>query len=148
MILHIFNDQKKFSKGYFEMLQDNKLLAKDTHLIHYGKKDDFFEKMGIKTVFIRDFFNPFSNFKMIGLLFKADKIIVHSLASPYLLFMLLFKSIVSKVYWVIWGKDLYFYHMLDKPKIHHKIYECLRKTVIKRIPNICSIFEEDYKLAC
>lgn len=149
MILHIFNDQKKFSKGYFQMLSDNGISFDDMELVHYGKKDACFEKMGLKTSFISDFFNPFANIKLIKPLFKADKVIVHSLASPYLLLLIaMFPSVGKKIDWVIWGKDLYFYKLLKKPKFYHKIYESLRKKAIGRIDRICSILKEDYDLAC
>lgn len=149
MILHIFNNQKKFSKGYFQMLVDNGISLEDMKLLHYGKKDDYFDKLGLDTVFISNFFNPLSNAKLIKPLFRAEKIVVHSLASPYLLIMIaLFPSIAKKVYWVIWGKDLYFYHTLKNPKFYHRIYECIRKSAIRKITKICSIFKEDYELAC
>lgn len=149
MILHIFNDQKKFSMGYFQMLSDNGIALQNMQLIHYGKKDSFFSELGLKTVFISDFFNPFSNLKLLKAVFAADKIIVHSLASPYLLLLIsFFPSVAAKVNWVIWGKDLYFYQMLRKPRFYHKIYERLRRKAIRAIPKICSIFKEDYELAC
>ena len=149
MILHIFNNQKKFSKGYFQMLSDHGVTFENMKLIHYGKKDNFFKNLGLENIFISNFFNPFANMKLIKPLFRTEKIIVHSLASPYLLVMIaLFPSIAKKIYWVIWGKDLYFFHTLKHPKIHHKIYETLRKSAIKKITKTCSIFKEDYELVC
>ncbi len=149
MILHIFNDQKKFSKGYFQMLSDNGISLDNMMLLHYGKKEDYFEKLGVKTSFISDFFNPFSNIKLIKPMFTADKIIVHSLASPYLLLLIaMFPYVGKKIDWVIWGKDLYFYKLLNKPKLYHKIYESLRRKAISRVERICSILKEDYDLAC
>jgi hypothetical protein len=148
MILHIFNNQRKFSQGYFQMLYDNGVSFQNMELIHYGKKDDFFEKLGLKTQFIDNFFDPFSNLKLISAVTRADKIIVHSLASPYLLFLIANNpEIGAKVIWVIWGKDLYFYKMLSKPRFYHKAYEVLRKKAISNIKHIASIFREDYELA-
>lgn len=148
MTLHVFNDQKKFSKAFMSMLSDNSINMGTTQLIHYGKRDDFFQNLGIKSIFINNFFNPFSNFRLLVPFFKADKIIVHSLASPYILLLLiLFPKLGEKIYWVIWGKDLYFYHMISTPRFYHKLYEWLRKKAICQIKNVISIFEEDYKLA-
>ena len=148
MIVHVFNDQKKFSREYFKMLSDNGVNLSNMMLIHYGKKDSYFAEIGLDTKFISNFFNPFANLKLIGPLLKADKVIVHSLASPFLILLIaLSPSTGNKIHWVIWGKDLYFYHMLEKPKIHHKIYEALRKRAISRIKNVISIFREDYELA-
>jgi len=148
MTLHVFNDQKKFSKAFMSMLKDNNINIEATQLIHYGKKDIFFQNIGIKTIFIKNFFNPFINLRLFMPFYKADKIIVHSLASPYILLLLiLFPKLGEKIYWVIWGKDLYFYHMINKPRFYHKFYEWMRKKAIRRIKNVISIFEEDYKLA-
>lgn len=149
MILHIFNDQKKFSKGYFQMLSHHDVQLSTMKLVHYGKKDGYFKTLGLDTVFIRNFYNPFTNVKLIRELFRAQKVIVHSLASPYLLLMIiLFPSIAGKIYWVIWGKDLYFFHSLKHIRFYHRMYEWLRKKAIRKITKICSIFKEDYELAC
>lgn len=148
MIVHIFNNQKKFSRGYFKMLFDNGIDLTNMMLIHYGKKDSYFAEIGLNTKFISNFFNPFENMKLIGPLIKADKVIVHSLASPFLLLLIaLSPSIGNKIHWVIWGKDLYFYQMLEKPRIYHKIYEALRIKAIGRIKIVTSSLREDYELA-
>lgn len=148
MILHIFNDQKKFSHGYFQMLQDNNIKMGNMRLIHYGKKDSFYNDIGIETIFISSFWNLIGHRKIISWLKESDKIIVHSLASPILLLILgCSKTISKKVFWVIWGKDLYFYKMLSNPKIYHTLYEKLRKRAIHNIKNVIGIFKEDYELA-
>lgn len=148
MIVHIFNNQKKFSRGYFKMLFDNGIDLTNMMLIHYGKKDSYFAEIGLNTKFISNFFNPFENMKLIGPLMKAEKVIVHSLASPFLLLLIAFSpSIGNKIHWVIWGKDLYFYQMLEKPRIYHKIYEALRIKAIGRIKIVTSSLREDYELA-
>lgn len=146
MILHIFNDQKKFSKGYFRMLKDYNFDIADMELIHYGKRDDFFSKeIGINCLFIRSFFSIFGNIKMVPKLIKAEKIVVHSLASPaLLLYLSMSKQLQKKVTWVIWGKDLYFYKLSNKKTIFHEIYEWFRKRCFKNIGVIVTILEGDY----
>lgn len=130
------------------MLSDNGILLDEMLLIHYGKKDVYFEELGLKTVFIDNFFDPFSNLKLIKPLYKADKVIVHSLAAPFLLLLIaMFPKIGAKVNWVIWGKDLYFYHLLENPKFYHKAYEWLREKAFMHIETVLSIFREDYELA-
>lgn len=148
MILHVFNNQKKFSKGYFKLLKKNNFDMNDFELVHYGLKDDYFEKeVGIRTYFIRNFILPFSNLKLYFKLKKADRIIIHSLASPWLLiYIALNRNIANKVTWVIWGKDLYFYKLLDKPRFYHKAYEWLRKRAIPKIKRVVVILKEEYNL--
>lgn len=146
MILHVFNNQKKFSKGYFKMLKDHNFDLKDMELIHYGSKDDYFSKeIGINTLWIKSFISIIGNVKMLPKLFNADSIVVHSLASPALIFYLvLFKKIQKKVTWVIWGKDLYFYKLSTKKTVFHEIYEWFRKKCFKNIGKIVTILEGDY----
>lgn len=148
MILQIFNNQVKFSKGYFKMLHDYNFDLDEQILFHYGKKISYFQDLGLKTYFLKSWFLPFGHFKLLYNMFKSDKIIVHCLASPFvLLLLLLFPKLNSKVYWVIWGKDLYFYHLSNKKNIFHKIYEIFRRNVFKKIETIVTIFEEEYLIA-
>lgn len=148
MILHVFNNQKKFSKPYFQMLKDNGIDMKTFHLIHYGKREDFFLELGIKTLFIRNFWTPIGCFRMYQEMLKADKIIVHSLAAPWLLLILAYsKKIADKVYWVIWGKDLYLFKLLNKQFFYHRIYEFFREKAFDNIHHVITGFYEDYVLA-
>lgn len=148
MILHIFNNQKKFSKGYFKFLVDNGFDLTDMKLIHYGKKDDFFkEEVKLSHYFIRSYASIFGNLRMLIDLFHADKIVVHSLAAPSLLFYLtIFPWFQKKVIWIIWGKDLYFYKIIKEKKIFHKIYEWFRKKSIRNIGTIVTSIQEDYDI--
>ena len=109
MVLHIFNNQKKFSKGYFQFLKDNDIDLSGHELVHYGNKDSFFhDTIGINTVFIRNFFSP-KNIILLKKLREADRIIIHSLASPALLAQIAASpNLAKRCVWIIWGKDLYF----------------------------------------
>ena len=148
MIIHIFNDQKKFSMGYFKWLAENGEDFSDTILYHYGAQTDFFNNLGIKTRFISSWFNPRGHFKMYRDLVKAERIIVHSLASPYLLmFLFLNRKLCGKTRWIVWGKDLYIYHQAKRKTIPLKVYECFRIPVIRKLGYIITGFEEDYELA-
>ena len=44
MVVHVFNDQKKFSLGFFRFLKDNGFDLSDTRVWHYGKESAEFEK--------------------------------------------------------------------------------------------------------
>lgn len=148
MILQIFNNQKKFSKGYFEFLKDNGFDLSKMKLIHYGKKDNFFsDKVRIKHYFIRSYVSIFGNIRMLKDLFFAEKIVVHSLAAPILLFYLtIFPWLQKKVVWIIWGKDLYFYRLLKKKRLYHRIYEWFRIKSIRNIGTIVTSIKEDYNV--
>lgn len=148
MILHVFNDQKKFSKGYFKMLKDHQFDLDEMELIHHGKEDNYFkDEIGIKTIFVKSYLSIIGNIRLIKKLRQADKIVVHSLAAPALLLAFsMSKKLQKKTTWVIWGKDLYFYQLLRKRRFYHKVYEFFRKKSIKNIGTIVTILEEDYHL--
>ena len=98
MIVHIFNDQKKFSLGFFRFLRDAGFDLSDTRLWHYGKKSGDYAACGVKASFIRSWFQPFGHLKMYRDLKKADRIVIHSLASPFLIAMLRFnRKLCAKV---------------------------------------------------
>ncbi|MEM7466806.1 MAG: TDP-N-acetylfucosamine:lipid II N-acetylfucosaminyltransferase [Pseudomonadota bacterium] len=99
-------------------------------------------------IFSRNFFSPIPNLRMVKQLFQAEKIIIHSLASPFLLlYLYVFPSLRRKCYWAIWGKDLYFYKTLSNPRIHHNIYEFFRKKVIRDLPNVIGFSKRDIAYA-
>lgn len=148
MILHIFNNQLKFSKGYFKFLKDNQFDLSNMYLIHYGKKDPFFSnEIKINNCFIHSYASIWGNLCMLKKLFEAEQIIVHSLASPaLLLYLTLFPKLQKKVVWIIWGKDLYFYKLISKKRFYHRIYEWFRKKSIRNIGTIVTSIREDYEV--
>ena len=83
MIVHVFNDQKKFSLGFFRFLKDSGFDLGSTSVWHYGKGSGEFEQYGVKPRFIRNWFWPFGHGKMYRDLKAADRIVIHSLASPF-----------------------------------------------------------------
>lgn len=148
MIVHIFNDQKKFSLGFFRFLRDNGFDLSGTRVWHYGKESGAFEETGVKPRFIKNWFWPFGHIRMYRELKAADRIVIHSLASPFLIGMLrMNRKLCEKVWWVIWGKDLYLYQLAEKKHLALKLYEALRKPVIREIAHIVSALPGDYQLA-
>lgn len=148
MIVHVFNDQKKFSLGFFRFLKDSGFDLGSTSVWHYGKASGEFEQYGVKPRFIRNWFWPFGHGKMYRDLKAADRIVIHSLASPFLILMLRWnRKLCGKVWWVIWGKDLYLYRLSEKKSLPLKLYEAFRKPVIRDIAHIVSALPGDYALA-
>ena len=144
-ILHIFNDPK-FSEGFFNFLLENNVSLEDHFLFHIRCESGSSNNYGMPAIFSPGFFTLIPNLKMIWPLMNSDKVIIHSLASPYLLFYLfLFPHLTKKCYWVIWGKDLYFFQ--EKKRFHHHIYEFFRRRVIKNIRHAITFNEGDYELA-
>lgn len=147
-ILHIFNDQKKFSQDFFCFLRNNNFDLSKHYLFHYGRDDGFYKNFPIRYCFGGSFFSFWGGLKLLPLLLRSKKIVVHSLASPFLLFYLfIFPSLAKKVYWVIWGKDLYFFKTQKRVNLLHKVYEFFRCNVIKNIRYIVTGNPGDYTLA-
>ena len=146
-IIHIFTDTK-FSKLFFNFLLRNKVHCNRDYLFHYRCDSKTSESYNLRHCFSQNFISVVPNLKLLYLLFKLEKILIHCLASPYLLiYLIIFPKLAKKSYWVIFGKDLYYYRMLSQRKVYHVIYELIRKFAIKKIAHIITYNEGDYKLA-
>lgn len=86
------------------------------------------------------------NIKLIPLLLKADKVILHGLFDSRLIKLLAFMPwVLKKCYWVIWGGDLYHY---QKPKVtlKDKFDELFRGFVFRRLGHLVTYIPGDYEL--
>ncbi|QKK02229.1 MAG: TDP-N-acetylfucosamine:lipid II N-acetylfucosaminyltransferase [Pseudomonadota bacterium] len=145
--LHIFNDPK-FSEDYFEFLIEQGFDLSSHCLFHYRTRARDSQRFPLKSSHSPSFFSLLPNLRLLPLLFKADKIIIHCLAAPALVFYLfLFPSLCRKCYWVIWGKDLYLFHFEKNKRLYHYLFEFFRKRVIFRIPYVVSNNEGDLAYA-
>ncbi len=145
--LHIFNNEKKFSKGFFEFMSHHNFDLSCHELFHYGHHDEGYKKFKFNFIFAR-YFSVLKHLKLLAMMFRSKTIFVHSLASPWLLlFLYLFPRLRKKVYWLIWGKDLYFYKLLKKKHFYHEIYEFFRIRVFKDIKHVVTYVKGDYSLA-
>ncbi len=147
MILHIFNKQEKFSIQYIKFLKDSGFDLDNQFIFHYGKSSGFFEKQNVNCIF-SNFIDIGKHIRLYKKMREAEKVIVHSLASPFLLFLLLFNfKVTKKIYWVVWGKDLYFKKCVNMKNPINIIYEFLRKLSIKNVKHIVTNVDGDYELA-
>lgn len=146
-MLHIFSDPK-FSEGFFEFLLKNNISLDKHYLFHIRYNNKNGVDHGMPAIFSPGFFSLLPNLLLLWPLFRSKKIIVHGLSSPFLVFYLcLFPSLARKCYWVIWGKDLYFYKTLAVKRLHHRVFEFFRKIAIKKIPYIITSNKGDFHLA-
>ncbi len=146
-MLHIFSDPK-FSEGFFDFLLRNNVSLDQHYLFHirYNKINGV--NHGMPAIFSPGFFSLLPNLLLLRPLFSSKKIIIHGLSSPFLiLYLCLFPSLARKSYWVIWGKDLYFYKTLSKRHIQHSVFEFFRKIAIKKISYIITFNKGDFELA-
>ncbi len=83
-------------------------------------------------------------FKIIFLLHRNDKIILHGLFIQHLVLLLcIMPWLHKKCIWVIWGGDLY-YHKLTKKDTRYYVLEVFRKFLISRLGGFITYVEGDY----
>lgn len=145
MIYH-FLPKSIYTEQFLDFMCDDINAFYDSHLFlilsnNINSKDNkYLDNKNIKNIF-----NFFSILKVFLCLKKNDRIIIHSYSNPYLyLASVCCCWNLSKIAWVIWGGDLYFYNM--KKKIKYKCYELFRKFSIKRFGYIVT-YKSEYALA-
>ncbi|MCK9217040.1 MAG: TDP-N-acetylfucosamine:lipid II N-acetylfucosaminyltransferase [Firmicutes bacterium] len=142
-ILHIFkNTNKKFYKPYIEFINKNFILKDHKFMIEVYNNSVSIDKISnVEYIRKKDYF------KLILKMYKADKIILHSLMSPRIMILLFLQPwFLKKCYWVVWGADLYYYKE-PRMSLRKKIHESMRKLVIKNMGNVCTLVKGDYDLA-
>lgn len=144
-VLHIMQ-QSPISIGYVAFVEDSPFEGehKFIYTTYLGGKKISHPK-------IQDLGFPFklsSFFTYRRMLSAADKIIVHGLFDPYfVLFLFLHPSLLKKVSWIIWGADLYHFHMNSKLSKKYAAFEIIRRSVLKRVPYYVSYLEDDVEFS-
>jgi hypothetical protein len=72
-------------------------------------------------------------------LYKTEKIIIHGFDQTYMFFILLFQPwLIKKVYWVIWGWDLYSYKypVID---FKTKVIQNIKKIIFPKIKYLMTL---------
>jgi hypothetical protein len=110
MILHLTR-KEKFTKPFITFVRENFASSEHFFLLVGGQKnhqfdvteDEYLKVISNKKDFLKFFIN--FNIKM----YKADKIIIHGLSQPYVIYYLFLNPwLLKKTYWVMWGGDFYF----------------------------------------
>ncbi len=136
-ILHIF-PYEKFTFDYITKIE--RCFDPSAHSFYiYGKKQSDAIKEcreGISKLYFVETVGVGEAVKLIKGFSNYDKIILHSLFIPPMLliaFSCIIKNISSKVFWVIWGADLYDTYWSKDKNVMHKIRELFRKHFIKYV---------------
>ncbi|MBW4829371.1 MAG: TDP-N-acetylfucosamine:lipid II N-acetylfucosaminyltransferase [Clostridiaceae bacterium] len=142
-ILHIFkNTNEKFFEPYIEFINYN--FDVKEHVFMIQGTDKRIKKISRENV---KFIKGVRYIQLVKELYKVDKIILHSLMSPTMILILFLQPwILKKCYWVIWGGDLYYYKY-RKRNFKTKIYEMMRRAVIKNMGGIITHIKGDYQLS-
>ncbi|WP_436322947.1 TDP-N-acetylfucosamine:lipid II N-acetylfucosaminyltransferase [Vibrio cidicii] len=141
-ILH-FAFLDKFIPGFVEII--NQHFSKDKHTIFtVGDISKYKYTESSRTINFPTLKNILCIFKLIIQLHKNEKVILHGLFSTPLIIMLCFMPwLHKKLYWIIWGGDLYF-HKLAVKNSHYHVVEVFRKILISRLGGFITYVEGDY----
>lgn len=78
--------------------------------------------------------------------FKAEKIVVHGFFNINLMiFFKFFPQLLNKVYWVVWGGDLYT-TLEPAENFGSSVKKCFKKSILKKVDNIVTYIPGDFEL--
>ena len=141
MILHVMMDEK-FTVPFITFVNQHFDNSQNVFLIMCSGTQMRFARMA------ENVNNAFVAHKNIGGLYQivshmrsADKIILHGMFTPYIVYLMDLLNLAPKTYWYIWGGDLYDYKT-DSPR-----WKKVKSRVISNLKGIISPLEGDYLLA-
>lgn len=149
MILHIGN-LDKFIPPYVDFI-NSEFNQNDHFFFLYGDVDRYPVKQSDNVVVTSSFSGRWGSIlhhiRMIPLLLRADKVIIHALFNQNTIRTLaLLPWVLKKCYWVIWGGDLYSFRK-QKISIKSKVQEKIKTFVIKRVGYLVTYIPGDVELA-
>ena len=148
MILHIFNDSlfsKQFiSKSYLLENQD------ESYYAIFTKKH--LDKSSLPSASnIIDITKNQDNIKLLKYKMKeADKIVIHSMSNPLILWLALHPKLIQKSIPVFWGGDLYdfFKYLRDSKGLKRVLFQIryvFLKKIYRKVKNVGCILPADYQ---
>jgi len=141
VILHIC-PLDKFIPPFVDFVTNNFENEQHTFLL-LGDINKFPVKLGENVLYIK----IVTKLSFFQALYKADKIILHSLFNQRVVKLLVIQPwLLSKCYWVMWGGDLYHYQLRER-HLKADLYEALRSFLIKHIGHFITYVKGDYELA-
>jgi len=139
MILHIAKPCK-FTVPFFDFLQDN-FDVSGHEILGHGSVD-WPANLKIKNSRAERFAWVFSYYKKAK---KAEKIILHGYFGPLLILGIFFFPLFhKKIYWLVWGGDLYT-RVTDKRNVKWWIMEMARRFSVPRFGFIVTSIDGDYQ---
>ncbi|NVO18753.1 MAG: TDP-N-acetylfucosamine:lipid II N-acetylfucosaminyltransferase [Bacteroidetes bacterium] len=143
MQTHIFTSESIYSKAFLQRLGDN--LDLSDQIIVFRKQNvqfQFLPKRDSPKIIYATTFISFI-FKVLPNLLQSKWIYIHYLPyGPSLLFWFLFRRLLKKTSWIVWGGDVFVYKEADK-SLKNRFLEYLRKKIIPSFPEICSFIKDD-----
>jgi len=146
MNVHIFNGEGLYKKSFLEFIDSNFDLSENLIVLRSSHNyDKCLYKQNEHIVIIKGSIKYFT--VILPLLIKAKKIYIHFLpVSISLIFWFIFRGLLKKTVWILWGADLYYYYDRKKTLLTD-FFEFLRKRIIKEVAVIACFIKGDYELA-
>lgn len=142
-ILHLAGGGAKFIPPFIKTVNDN--FRNDEHEFIITSEITSIDKADYTNVCLPSKKSLY--FLTLFKMYKADKIILHSLCNPRIILILFFSPwLLKKSYWIIWGADLYLYQC-SKRGLKWRLREFFRRFVIKNIGHLVTYVEGDVQLA-
>jgi hypothetical protein len=141
--------REKFTEDFIFFVKDNFNVSQHVFILVGGVKD--LPVSSDKDVNVLDIQTPTKLLSSIPKLFilglNCKKIIVHGLSQTYqLLFFFCQPWLIKKMFWVIWGADLY--SLLNrKERFVNRIFDSMKKLLIRKCQGIISLVPGDYEIA-
>lgn len=143
MILHLMNNDEKFSVPYISFINNNFDTKYHKFLVVGGIKSQIYNSNNVEQIISY----RKNIIKVLKYLNRYDKIIIHSLNNTDVSKILFIQPwLLKKSYWVVWGADLYYFKNRQH-NIKSNINEFIRKVVIRNIGSVCTLVKDDYNLA-
>lgn len=146
-ILHL-GGASTFMPSFIEMIEDDFEIGDHRFILISGMADNKLKYKPNIYLFNHKSILAIKSYYLIVLnILRSDKVILHGLNDPRLMVLLfLLPWVHRKLYWIIWGADLYS-KVTDEKTIKWKVLEFFRKPVIKRIGNLVTYIPGDVKNA-
>lgn len=142
LILHV-GKLDKFIPSYCELIK-NEFNSKEHAFFFFFSKDVSYVDVRNNDILVKSVVDLF---KLEVSLYKARKIILHGFFSKEIFLLILLQPwLISKIYWGIWGGDLYF-REIKKKNIKNRMIEFLRKIVLTRIKHYITFIDGDFDVA-
>ena len=141
--LHILHDTK-FTLPFIKFIKEN--FPKNEHFFAvYSRYKIDSESYNYKNVWVgKNFLDLFHLSKVMN---SSERIYIHSFNIHKFIQLLFIQPwLLKKSYWIIWGADLLFYKNIPKG-LYYRIYEMMRKVVIKNLGSIITHTPGDYRVA-
>ena len=141
--LHLLHESM-FTEAYITFINEN--FIPNSHMFLIYQSDHKFKLHDANNIIRID--KEKNKWKLLNkYLYQANKVIIHSLFEQKIILLLFIQPwLLKKMFWVVWGADLYQYRDI-KVSTRAKLFERIRKFVIKNMGNICTLVYGDYVLA-